>query len=108
MSAPQDSVRTRGKIPGSRRPRGEPTHVATTRQGCAARETRRPMAAAPPRLTADDVMTGREVAELLHVPASTVEDLARRGDLPSVKVGRRRRYVRQQVEAVLIGPQMYA
>jgi len=54
-----------------------------------------------PKLTAGDVMTGREVAELLHMPVSTVEDLARRGDLPSVKVGKRRRYIRQQVEAVL-------
>jgi excisionase family DNA binding protein len=40
---------------------------------------------------------------LLHMPVSTVEDLACRGDLPSVKVGRRRRFIRQQVEAVLTG-----
>ena len=32
----------------------------------------------PGRLTADDVMTGREVAALLHIPGSTVDDLARR------------------------------
>lgn len=56
------------------------------------------------RLTADDVMTGREVAELLHMPVSTVEDLARRGRLPSVKVGRRRLYIREQVEEVLRAP----
>jgi excisionase family DNA binding protein len=37
------------------------------------------------------------------MPVSTVEDLACRGDLPSVKVGRRRRFIRQQVEAVLTG-----
>jgi excisionase family DNA binding protein len=61
------------------------------------------MTTEPSRLTADDVMTGREVAALLHMPVSTVEDLARRGDLPSVKVGRRRRYVRQHVEMVLTG-----
>jgi excisionase family DNA binding protein len=64
------------------------------------------MAAAPRRLTADDVMTGREVAALLHMPVSTVEDLARRGDLPSVKIGRSRRYVRQQIELVLIRPEI--
>jgi excisionase family DNA binding protein len=53
------------------------------------------------RLTADDVMTAREVARLLHAPSSTVEDWARRGVLPSVKVGRRRLYIRQRIEAVL-------
>jgi excisionase family DNA binding protein len=53
------------------------------------------------RLTAADVMTGREVANLLHAPVSTVEDWARRGLLPSVKIGRRRLYVRHRIEAVL-------
>ncbi len=60
---------------------------------------------APTRLTADDVMTAREVAGLLHAPVSTVEDWARRGILPSVKVGRRRLYIRQRIEAALLGPQ---
>jgi excisionase family DNA binding protein len=59
--------------------------------------------AAPRRLTADDVMTAREVAGLLHAPVSTVEDWARRGILPSIKIGRRRLYIRQNIEAVLIG-----
>jgi excisionase family DNA binding protein len=54
------------------------------------------------RLTAD-VMTGREVAILLHAPVSTVEDWARRKILPSVKIGRRRIYIRQSIEAVLTG-----
>jgi excisionase family DNA binding protein len=57
----------------------------------------------PKRLTADDVLTGREVALLLHVPVSTVEDWARRGILPSVKIGRRRLYIRQNIESVLTG-----
>lgn len=61
------------------------------------------MTAAPRRLTADDVMTGREIAVLLHMPVSTVEDLARRGNLPSVKIGRRRLYIRQNIEGVLMG-----
>jgi excisionase family DNA binding protein len=61
------------------------------------------MTAAPKRLTADDVMTAREVAGLLRSPVSTVEDWARRGILPSVKIGKRRLYVRQNVEAVLTG-----
>jgi excisionase family DNA binding protein len=59
--------------------------------------------AAPARLTADDVMTAREVARLLHAPVSTVEDWARRGILPSVKIGKRRLYIRQHIEAVLVG-----
>jgi excisionase family DNA binding protein len=60
---------------------------------------------APTRLRARDVMLGREVADLLRMPVSTVEDLARRGKLPSVKVGRRRLYIRAQIEAVLTGGQ---
>ena len=53
-------------------------------------------------LSAVDVMSVSEVSELLHVPASTVSDWARRGILPSVKIGRRRLYVRGQIEAVLV------
>jgi excisionase family DNA binding protein len=55
------------------------------------------------RLTADDVLTGRDVARLLHAPVSTVEDWARRDILPSVKIGRRRLYIRQQIETALTG-----
>jgi excisionase family DNA binding protein len=55
------------------------------------------------RLTAADVMTGSEVAELLRAPTSTVEDWARRNVLPSVKIGRRRLYIRPDIEAVLTG-----
>lgn len=58
---------------------------------------------APRRLTADDVLTAKEVAVLLHAPVSTVEDWARRGVLPSRKIGRRRLYIRQHIEAVLTG-----
>jgi excisionase family DNA binding protein len=56
---------------------------------------RRPLAAA-------DVMTAAEVAELLHVSKSTVEDWARRGIIPSKKVGRRRLYIRSKIEALLL------
>jgi excisionase family DNA binding protein len=56
---------------------------------------RRPLAAA-------DVMTATEVAELLHVSKSTVEDWARRGIVPSKKVGRRRLYIRSKIEALLL------
>jgi excisionase family DNA binding protein len=57
----------------------------------------------PKRLTAEDVLTARDVALLLHAPVSTIEDWARRGILPSVKIGRRRIYIRQNIEMALIG-----
>jgi excisionase family DNA binding protein len=53
-------------------------------------------------LTAADVMTAAEVAALLRVPRSTVEDWARRGIVPSKKVGRRRLYIRSRIEALLL------
>jgi DNA-binding transcriptional MerR regulator len=48
-------------------------------------------------------MDAREVEELLHVPQSTVEHWARMGGVPSRKVGRRRLYIRPQIEALLLG-----
>lgn len=53
-------------------------------------------------LAAADVMTAAEVAELLHVSRSTVEDWARRGIVPSKKVGRRRLYIRSKIETLLL------
>jgi excisionase family DNA binding protein len=47
-------------------------------------------------------MTAVEVAALLRVPRSTVEDWARRGIIPSKKVGRRRLYIRSRIEALLL------
>jgi len=69
--------------------------------GRAVRNAWQPRPTMPARLTADDVMTARDVAQLLHAPVSTVEDWARRGILPSVKIGKRRLYIRQDIEAVL-------
>ena len=46
-------------------------------------------------------MTAAEVAELMRVPRSTVEDWARRGIIPSRKIGRRL-YVRSRIEALLL------
>ena len=45
----------------------------------------------------DELLTAEEVAELLHVPRSTVSDYARRGVLPSIKLGRHRRFVRSDI-----------
>lgn len=61
-----------------------------------------PASPEPRPLTAADVMTAAEVAALLRVPKSTVEDWARRGIVPSRKIGRRRIYVRSRIEAVLL------
>ena len=49
----------------------------------------------------DELMTSSQVAALLQMRLSTVESYARRGLLPSVKVGRHRRFVRSQVEHAL-------
>ncbi len=48
-------------------------------------------------------MTAAEVAELLRMPKSTVEHLARVGTVPSRKVGRRRLFLRPRIEALLLG-----
>ena len=48
-----------------------------------------------------ELMTSAQVAELLHMKRTTIEDYARRGLLPSIKLGRHRRFVRSDVEAAL-------
>jgi len=64
--------------------------------------TLRPGSALGRPLTAGDVLKAAEVAVLLRVPQSTVEDWARRGVIPSKKVGRRRLYIRSRIEALLL------
>jgi excisionase family DNA binding protein len=56
----------------------------------------RPPAAGPSLL--DELMTARDVAAVLQMKVSTIEDYARRGVLPSVKVGRHRRFIRSKLE----------
>ena len=53
------------------------------------------------RLTRDEVMTASEVAELLHLPVSTVYYLARRGELPASRLGRTWRFLRPRLEELL-------
>ncbi|MBV9817288.1 MAG: helix-turn-helix domain-containing protein [Solirubrobacterales bacterium] len=55
-------------------------------------------AAAPKGLTRDEVMTAGEVAELLHLPVSTVYYLARRGEIPACRLGRTWRFLRPRLE----------
>ena len=54
-------------------------------------------------LTRDEVMTAREVAELLKMPVSTIYQLARRGELPASRLGRTWRFVRPRLEDLLAG-----
>lgn len=56
-----------------------------------------------PRLTRDEVMTAREVAELLKMPVSTIYQLARRGELPARRLGRTWRFMRPRLEELLAG-----
>ncbi|UUY05101.1 helix-turn-helix domain-containing protein [Svornostia abyssi] len=52
-------------------------------------------------LTRDNVLTTTEVAELLGIPRSTVHQLARRGDLPARRVGRRWIFLRDRIAAAV-------
>ncbi|MBV9001221.1 MAG: helix-turn-helix domain-containing protein [Solirubrobacterales bacterium] len=49
----------------------------------------------------DDLLTSQEIAAMLQLRPSTVEDYARRGVLPSLKLGRHRRFLRPQVEQAI-------
>jgi excisionase family DNA binding protein len=52
-------------------------------------------------LTRADVLSTSEVAELLGIPRSTVHELARRGELPARRVGRRWIFLRNRVAAAI-------
>ncbi len=62
-----------------------------------------PQPTKPPRpvLTGQNVLSAREVAELLHVPASTIFDHARRGLLPGHKLGRRWIFIRDELDTAV-------
>lgn len=57
-----------------------------------------------PRLTREDVLDGRQVADLLHMPISTVLEYARRGLLPARKLGRRWIFLRDEIESAVRAP----
>jgi excisionase family DNA binding protein len=52
-------------------------------------------------LTRDEVMTAREVSDLLKMPVSTVYELARRGEIPARRLGRTWRFLRPRLEELL-------
>ena len=56
----------------------------------------------PRGLTRAELMTSREVAELLDVPISTVLEWGRNGTLPRVKLGRHVRFIRAHIEAAIL------
>lgn len=62
-----------------------------------------PLQAAPaaPSSLLDELMTATQVAQHLQMRVSTVEDYAKRGLLPSLKLGRHRRFVRSQIEQAI-------
>ncbi len=51
--------------------------------------------------TAADVLTARDVAGYLQLPLRSVHEYAARGELPSVMIGRHRRFLRSQLDASL-------
>lgn len=51
--------------------------------------------------TRDEVMTAREVADLLKMPVSTIYQLARRGEIPASRLGRTWRFLRPRLEEML-------
>jgi len=51
--------------------------------------------------TADDILSVNEVAELLKLSPRTVGEYGARGVLPSVKIGRHRRFSRRQLETLI-------
>ena len=55
-----------------------------------------------PGITRADVMSAADVGALLNVQKTTVEDWARRGVIPSRKRGRRRLFLRWEVEDWLV------
>lgn len=66
--------------------------------------TGHPHSPARPRLTREDVLDGRDVAELLHLPISTVLEYARRGLLPARKLGRRWIFIADEIEGTVRAP----
>ena len=58
--------------------------------------------AGPSGLTRAELMTAREVAELIAVPVSTVREWGRKGTMPRVKLGRHVRYIRRHIEAAIL------
>jgi excisionase family DNA binding protein len=53
--------------------------------------------------TAADVLTAAQVAAWLQLPVRSVHQYAERGELPSVRIGRHRRFSRAAIERLVSG-----
>jgi excisionase family DNA binding protein len=62
--------------------------------------TRHPWGDRP--LGREDILDREQVGELLGLRPSTVDDLRRRGDLPAIRLGRHRRFLRADVEQFVV------
>jgi excisionase family DNA binding protein len=111
LPQPGPGSAARRRPPAPRRPAPQRKPRRTPRPGPSQRGPRhrtRPVTTQiiddnPPRgLTRAELMTTREVAELLSVPISTVREWGRNGTLPRAKLGRHVRYIRRHVEAAIL------
>jgi excisionase family DNA binding protein len=76
-----------------------------TRRPTDQRAIRQPLNGAPEANQRRLVLTVPQVAAELQIPASTVYDLIRRGEIPSVRVGKRIRVPKRRLEDWINGRQ---
>ena len=50
----------------------------------------------------EDILDREDVGELLGLKPSTVDDLRRRGELRSIRLGRHRRFLRADIEQFVV------
>ncbi len=53
-------------------------------------------------LERSDILTKEQVADLLGLRPSTVDDLRRRGELAAIRLGRHRRFLRADIEEYVL------
>ena len=56
----------------------------------------------PRGLTRKDIMTAKDVADMLGVPVSTVHHWGRTGTLPRLKLGKHVRFIRAHIAAAIL------
>lgn len=79
---------------------GMQTHSQPTTPQPSAGES--PPPAIPGTSLLEELLTAGQVADLLKMRLSTVEEYARRGVLPSMKLGRHRRFIRSEIERAIL------
>jgi len=96
-------MKTRAALNARPRQSRARTHRPTDRK-----TIRQPLNGAPDASPRRIVLTVPEVAAELQIPASTVYDLIRRGEIPSVRVGKRIRVPKRRLEDWVNGRQAAA